>query len=486
MVLIKDTKNHAVLSLHGFPFMIMKAFQSLSLPSKLTELYLSVMFLLLPLYVHRGYFDITEAKFGCFVLLSSIFVLLMPFAEMKSSDDRWLSLPVVFFFGFAFVSILSSLHYIGRASLFAVENRYQGILVLGLYALCFLFCSRRAVFGVWVRVTAFTAFGLVSLIALLQSFGIDPLGLWEGIRDSDRGRYLSTIGNVNFLGAYNSLLLPLCGGCICQNRKGYYWLLPVFALGCCGLLCGSDAGLLGVGGGMLLLWLLGGRDHEYRHRFGLLLLTSALSFFLYTNVLRLCGVLTLSPAGKVVASLPVCLFLCAVGAALWFFTGEIGSVLLLAPLCFPLAALCVAFVGNLKPEVLPKAWRTYLVFSSSWGSDRGAIWLHCLDQFRQHSPLQKLIGGGSGCLARYDRLHRLFPDAIVDSAHNEYLHLLLTSGVAGLTAYVCSIVSALLRGAKKQPAVAAAVFGCALQACVNIAQCATTPLLLLLAAVLCA
>ena len=108
--------------------------------------------------------------------------------------------------------------------------------------------------------------------------------------------------------------------------------------------------------------------------------------------------------------------------------------------------------------------------------------------FREASLPQKLIGGGAGALADWDRAHRLFTDAVTDSAHNEYLQYLLTGGVLGLGAYLGLLVLALRAVLKKPgPTRTALALGCAayaVQAAVNIAQPFTTPLFLALLALL--
>lgn len=455
--------------------------KKLSLPQKLTEIYLSALFLLLPLYVHDAYFDITEAKVGCFALLSLLYVLLMPFAELKHPAEKHADLPRLAFLLYIAVSVAASLVYIGRSALLAPSNRYQGVVILGLYALSFLFCSRHGSFGPWAKCAALTALSLTALFALLQSFGADILGLWEELRPADRGRYLSTIGNVNFLGAYFALLLPLCAGFCCEDHRA--WPLIVFALACCALPCGSDSGILGALAGLLFLRGLTSGEQDRRRRFGLLLGILGLSVFLCGTAMERFGFLKLSSPGRVLCAPYISLPLAVAGLLLWR-KGKAQRRPWLLPLSLCGAGLLALIVCSLYPALVPSSLRDVLVFSPHWGSDRGAIWAHCLELYRDFTPLQKLIGGGSGCLAAYDSANRLFPDAVLDSAHNEYLHILLTGGALGLAAYLTALGSALIAGAKKRPALAAAVFGCAVQASVNIAQCATTPLLLMLLALL--
>ena len=143
-----------------------------------------------------------------------------------------------------------------------------------------------------------------------------------------------------------------------------------------------------------------------------------------------------------------------------------------------------------RRAAVPAALEPYLVLDADFGSDRGAVWRSCLALYWEFPWWQKLIGGGSGVLARWDMLHRVFPDAVVDSAHSEYLHYLLTHGLVGLTASLGWLFFALRRALRSgSPLHAALGLGCAAyaaQALVNIAQSATTPLFLALLALLAA
>ena len=127
---------------------------------------------------------------------------------------------------------------------------------------------------------------------------------------------------------------------------------------------------------------------------------------------------------------------------------------------------------------------------SDWGSDRGKIWAHVFNMFREFTPLRKLIGGGSGCIAAYDKDLRIFPDAILDSAHNEYLNILVNSGILGLTACFGFLIFSILNALKSQNAYKYALLLGMLsymaQAAVNIAQPMTTPLFVTAAALIAA
>lgn len=459
--------------------------------------YLSALFLLLPLWLHRGYFDITETKTVLFAALTLLYLAGVLFGLLAGgSGGRRPGRGALLFALFAALNILSSLLFGGRDALLAANNRYQGVGMWLLYAAMVCALSAGGKFGKWQARTALGAFALVSLLCVLNALYIDPLGTAVGLRSADRSRYLSTIGNVNFIGAYVSLLLPLAMGLFCLGRsRRELWLRGgVCLLGAGALLVGSDCGILGVlSAAVLLPWLLR-REPRALRRLPWLLLLFAAALPLFGRLLE--RGIGLSALGRLLSSLPVAAGLALLGGALLLFarrqTDEALSALAgnypVLPAALLLGGGVFLLLGNtLLRDRLPASIARWTVFSGSWGSDRGAIWGHCLALYGSFGPLRKLIGGGAGCLARYDALHRLFPDAIIDSAHNEYLHYLLTSGALGLGAWLGALAAALRRVLSPEGADAAllcAVAGCAVQGVVNIAQCTTTPLFFALLALL--
>ena len=124
------------------------------------------------------------------------------------------------------------------------------------------------------------------------------------------------------------------------------------------------------------------------------------------------------------------------------------------------------------------------MITPEWGTDRGKIWMSMAELYKNFPPVEKLIGGGSGCVSRWDYAHPLFPDANIGSAHNEYLHYLLTHGIVGLGSYLLFLGTAIRSGCRSDKgdarAYALACIAYAIQASINIARMFTTPLFFLL------
>ena len=115
------------------------------------------------------------------------------------------------------------------------------------------------------------------------------------------------------------------------------------------------------------------------------------------------------------------------------------------------------------------------------------VWRHCLGFYRRYMLWDKLFGGGCGVLAALDAAERLFPDAVLDAAHCEYLQILLNWGALGLTAYglwlSLTAVKAFRKPSALSMALAAGLIAYAVQAVVNIAQAPGITLFFLMLAI---
>lgn len=470
-----------------------------------TAAFLGVALLLLPLVVHNGYFDVMETKFCAFLALSFLYLVVMlilcafrwatpPFAPSKAlrlSDAGML----LFTLSFTLGALLSGTF---PDALIGALNRYQGVAAILLYALLYGFLSRNFA---WTRMTGaalLTGFSLAALLALLNDFGLDPLGMYRALSLNQHWQYVSTLGNTNFYSSFLGLLFPFALLLWCRAVRPVSQVFSGLALLCgvFGMLAtGSESFMLAF---LALLWLaplLLAPDPRALSRFGTALCGMAVT-------LALLRLLTLFVPTRQYLSLSMRVLTHPASLLLLFTLGALTTLLLRkqkAPAApwkraYLLLSLALALLFGLAlllcNTVFAEAdfgrFERFLRLNGDWGTDRGRIFAHCLDAYRAFSPVQKLFGGGPGCLYAYDVAHRLFPDAILDSAHNEYLQYLLTSGLLGLFGYLTllgSVCALAFKKAGKRPLCgmfAACVTAYAIQAFVNIAQPISTPLFFLL------
>ncbi len=466
----------------------------------LTSAYLAALFLGLPLIFHDGYFDITEAKQVFFLASAGMYLFgMLVIRLLFGGCARPIRRPVLSMADGCILALLlivvlsSALSGRFGAALLGALDRYQGVLTVLLYAGVY-FCVSRSFR--WTRLNdAALALGcaLCCLLALLNAFSLDPLGIRAVLPAWVRTRYISAIGNIDFFGAYLAAAFPflLARYAYAESRADKLLFAASLLLAAPGVaLSGCESFFLAFIAAMVLLPLLCGTRRAMQRAF---LASGAL-------LAVLCALLPLLPP------YPQGLYV-----SYWM------RLLLQPTVALPLALLCFALAFALKSEAAyPKLTRAYRIallsacalgaaflllsntllrdtsfgtldrfvkFGTGWGTDRGRIWSRCVAWYRTYPFLQKLIGGGSGVVYALDSVAPLFPDAVMDSAHNEYLHLLLTTGICGLLAYLGLLIGALMpalrrmRGNALAMACALSVLAYAVQAAVNIAQPFSTPLL---------
>lgn len=405
-------------------------------------LYVSAVFALHPLIMHNGYFDITEAKAVFYTGITAAYILSLVMLAV-CGERIYFSKPgkavTCLWIYFAVYTVSSLAFGNGREVFIAADNRYQGIGMTLLYAISVYLISKSYIWEDRRSGSVFYAAAAALLIngifGILNYYGIDPFGLYRHMSVFESRKFFSGIGNVDFISAYFSLFIPaLVFITVSKFKELKRWEKTLYVTACfagiAALPASSSSVYIGLGFSAILFPLLseklktGRCPRVYTVILVFLLIVFLAAFVLFNTAFREAGGI----AGK------------------------------------------------------------YLVIDSDWGSDRGKIWAHVFNMFREFTPLQKLIGGGSGCIAAYDKNLRIFPDAILDSAHNEYLNILVNSGILGLTACLGFLIFCILNALKSRNAYRYALLLGMLsymaQAAVNIAQPMTTPLFVTAAALI--
>ena len=472
--------------------------------------YLCAVFLGLPLVFSDLYYNITETKLAFFLISSGLYLLLTLFARIAFPPDadiqKTKSIPAAALaLGALFVvSVVGALfgRYPGEA-FWGENNRYQGLLTLLCYALVLAALSFRELDLRWPERAFLLGASLVGLLGALNHFGIDPFGFYVRLREADQGRFLSTIGNADFYGSYLVLAFPVALGFFLRAKTAPARVLAAVALVCASfgaLVAGSDCAALGLAVCGLLFPLFLFSDPQAMRRFALgwgVFFLCAFAFGLLS--MRLPSATYLSYFTGLVSRAAVSLPLAACSLALWLLLGHAGEERLLRwkkpywialVAAAALAALALALLNTLLKDVPLGSLSRYLRLNGDWGTDRGRIWAFVMRFYRSLPPLQKLFGAGSGALFHADAARPMFSDASLDTAHNEYLQYLVTNGALGLISYLAALAFSLRAGVRRcaaEPVIRGLVVACvsyAVQAAVNIAQPASTPVFFVLLAVL--
>lgn len=444
----------------------------------------------LPLAVWNGFFDITETKTVWFVVWTGAFLIgrtvcWIQYSEPLPRPGRdaavWAAL------GLCFIVLLSSVSSgFFRESLIGRTGRYQGAAMFWLYALVFLSFTGKTLREREIFVPLLAGFALCAFTTVANHLGWDLLGMGAKLRPMDQGRYISTLGNINFAGAYFSLILPAAVWLLLRSEETSERLL-LGALCVGGLWAAmavrSESAVLGLGAAFILMPFTLKKHPRTLRRWGLLPVGIVLFMQLYRLIAAVVFKAYLSSLTRILLH-PAVSGAIALFGAVWFLMARrreddrLPGFLRMYGIL--LSALLLSGIVGLI--LLNTVWRhiplgpleIWLRFSDSWGTDRGLVWKYCLQLYREFPLPDKLFGGGCGILALLDSTRRIFPDAVLDAAHSEYLQILLNWGALGLLCYLVWIVSALraaFRSGRDLPlALSAGLLGYAFNALSNIAQ----------------
>ena len=452
------------------------------------RIYLAVMLIGLPLVVHDGFFDITEAKTVWFVVFTAIYLVARLVCAIQFSEPgrppAWPKKPwEIAALALCFIALLAS---IGsgqfRVSYLGETGRWQGCGMIWLYAAVYFAFSGSELRDGDVLYPLGLGLLLSGALAIANHMGWDVFGLEERLVPFDQGRYISTLGNINFAGAYISLALPVLAGYLLYTEK---WQERIaLGLTCAvglwaALAVRSDCVILGLGAAVLVMPFLLRRRPKALRRCWLLWPAAVILGQIYRIAAALRGA-ELSALTWLLLSPTATALIGGVGAGLYGISRQRGTAGLvraygrLLLICAALGIGGLVLVNTVLSGVELGRWGEWLRFSDSWGTDRVKIWKYCLGIYGRAPLWEKLLGGGCGVLASVDVSMRIFPDAILDAAHNEYLQILLNWGLLGLAAYLWWIIAgvrdALRRGGMLSLALGAGLIGYGAQALVNIAQ----------------
>ena len=452
----------------------------------ISMIYLAIILLIYPLYIHDGYYDILQVKFKFFwVLTLAYMVIMLAFLllhaltlkngmrkplyfslfirEEEGKKKTFLATDIPFFF-LILIFLISMIHsgYIYE-TWWGSTGRYMGSFTWLLLFFAYFFVSR------FYRFKKIHLLFLSISIALQAAWGISDF-FWMNLfhffdlveADYLKASFAGGIGNIN---GYTSLMISYTGlfaGLFIGEKQGKWSLLFLLMYAF-----------------TLLAAFYGMSDNVI---FALFVLFLALPFFCFGKKERLLNCLDLYLAFFLMMKFAT-FFIPETGSS--YNGGDKGFFLQLGFTTIPFLAIAVLgilrlVITKLKEESIGKVLRpiyilvltsillavvfafydanvshhlsflesysNYFRFDDNWGTGRGFIWKMGLDYFVHKMPFnQVLLGYGPDGYYMLTNDH--YKVAIsqshfqaIDNIHNEYLNLLLTIGILGLIAYICFII----------------------------------------------
>ncbi len=394
----------------------------------------------------------------------------------------------------AFGRLADCLNDAGQRTVLYGARRYEGLYTQLCYALIFLTLSLRPPDVRRVLDAAGDVLLLMCGVICLQYAGVNVLGLFpEGRSIRTNYEFQGTIGNIDMVSGYVSLVMPaLLAGFVTARRGG--WLLLASGLaGVMLMLCMEvQSGLIVVGATLFCLMLLALRVPDARRRAALVL---SLSLALVT-LRSLIGLPWLdgtdalvfphAPSVKKILPLLAGAALIPAMALLRRRPGKAWPWPRLLCLTAVLAAAALAALYFLPFAQGSGLWEMQEMLhgrpQDAFGSERVGVWRLTLEMSRGNL----LFGTGPDTFlyAMDDHLLATGQDLVqrFDNPHNMLLAILSNSGLPAMLAFIGMCCSALLGGLKaaaKSPAALPFLLGCLcylVQGMFTFSICLVTPM----------
>ncbi|MDE6686284.1 MAG: O-antigen ligase family protein [Lachnospiraceae bacterium] len=428
------------------------------------------------------------------------------------------------------------------SALVGYNGWYMGLLSQVMFVLIFFAVSR---FWSWSEFTLFSAIvtsGVVYQIAILQRFSIDPLEMYDGLGPEYIEKFLSTLGQSTWFSSYAVLAFPLAVYYFWHDDRRWVRILVgiVVALGF-GSLCTahSDSGYVAY---VLILMVFFWFSLESNKKFArfLEIVLVGLASFRIIGIMQLCfpeKLIQLIAEDQKISffitqsnfMMAMLLIVAAIYIVYYLFCSsswkevkktekgkkgqesgaatankqkfEISRFLWLRKLMIIAAAavllgvvLVIVFTTKkMLPDALAGFYNVgFFNFNDTWGNCRGFNWRMSLHAIANASFKDMLIGVGPDCFAmsmdKYcaQEVAVFWQGMKLACAHNEFLNMLVTQGILGVTAYVGIFVSFIVRCIKNGKGTMAVVpFAAAALAYMGhnffcYQQCICTPMVFLL------
>ena len=349
------------------------------------------------------------------------------------------------------------------------EGWYGGLRTQLLLVLIYFLVSRAFLWKKIIFAGHFVVSGLVFLLGIGHRFGIDPLGMYEGIDASYQLRFLSTIGQATWYSSYVCTVLVI--GVVLfflEKKPALRLMLGIYcSLGFATVVTqNSDSAFIAMAFMSLGLFLAGCDSPEKMERFFEVMI-------LMFGTFKVVGIFqTMFPKRAM-----------ELGSVSEFLSKSMVSWLILLAFCILYIAIqayrlrppqkqaftcarlwrrltvgCVAvllgfyilFLWANTTGLLERLWgirpdHDYLLFDDSWGNSRGFIWAFVQRTFGAFSWMRKLVGVGPDCFSVYcyadsetaGYLNRFFgQNQTLTNAHNEFVNTLFCMGIFGLISYL--------------------------------------------------
>lgn len=477
----------------------------------LCNVYAALMFIVMPLLQHNGYYESDLYKYYFYVGVTLLFTMIILYqqrytlinrikdnAKSKSitaiaakSKALLMDLPIFekLIIVYLLITTLSCILGLDFSIGFWGSDRWY----MGLF-MQYLMCVSLFVFArlwkpvIWPIYFAMLGSSIVFILGILMRFGIDPLGNYIGVSEFDRMWFVSTIGQTSWYSGYMCTIFPIGVGLfyLSKNKKDRIISFLYCVISFCALIIqDSDAVFIAAGATVLVLLWCASDSIEGLYTF-LQLISTMLGCFVVMGIIRRSFIkyytgdadslsVKISENKAILIGFVILLIALLVLKAygkdilerVYRDTKILSNIrkLLYAVICAAVLLFILAIplntFGIIEAFCGKRINNSYFIFNEWWGNRRGVIWIICVQVMKDMPLWRKFIGIGPDCLSivtKYDPwcqgiLTELFGEAVeVSNAHNEFLNAFIAEGLAGGIAYAGFWISCMIKYAKSRTA----------------------------------
>lgn len=434
-----------------------------------------LMLCVLPLIVHDAFFDINRIKVRVVLYgvppLFAVMLLLHCLSRKFGAifRRRSLAMDIALLLFLAACVIACARTGFESAVLTGSEGRYCGLLFLLCCGAAYSVISTGRAASQMLILPASLCGALCALLGVINAFGIDPFGFYAQIKKTQIAYFVSTIGNVDFFGAYLAMIFPLAAAHAVFSRGGKAVIYALLAMGMALGICASrsDTAYFAMHLSLMMLVALAGDDSRCMVR-ALLLWATAWVLLPVMQIALMRGAFEIYISGALLllcrAHVPQCMAVALLAAAVFFRHKGVapgrrrlmrtGLFLVVLALCIALMLVVYFTWINADAEIGQSS--AFLRFDDAWGTRRGFVYRRTLYAYRDFSPEDKLFGRGvditERILSPYFDDEKMLAYGVFNDAHNQPLQYLITTGLFGalsLLAFHALSLRALMRSSGK-------------------------------------
>ncbi len=379
--------------------------------------------------------------------------LISTIKDKEGKIDSWKKIIVVFLLTCVLSYICSpykSIALLGRG------GRYTGLVFYGacvcmyyVVSTCYKFEKRDITYILCSSI-------LVNIWAVLNYAGVDPFYIYRDVPAAMKTVYISSLGNIDIYGMYVNMMLAIAMFSFVYEESMHGKVFYGFAALLCmmgSLASDSDMAIAGMFFAFVVLFYFTMSQYHMLIRYFMLavgvFISGRLLGIIYifnpynTRIIKSIGSIIIYK--NVFVIFPIICFIAIFAVqmlderfklfnnkALSYKIRKIYAALVIAMS----VVVCLAVI-----ICTTVSGKTALAITDDWGSGRGYIWKNVLNGYGNLPFINKIFGAGEATtawvLSDYSSAaSNILNRGRVDNAHNIWINMLVTIGIAGLTVYV--------------------------------------------------